>query len=387
MSRSRHSFSMTGVANINDLRTSARRHLPRVVFDYIDGGADAEITLSANREVFDKVMFRPKQAVESVGCDLSTKVLKDVLSLPVILAPIGHSSVIYPRGEIAAAIAAGNAGTAYILATLSSVRLEDVKAASTGPLWYQLYLWGGRAVAESAVARARESGYSALVVTVDSPVAGKRERDIRNGALELVSRSVFSNLPFLWQLAFKPSWLWDFLRSENAFELANVVLPAGGQGVPIEKYYHTITWSDFDWIRRAWDGPLAVKGILTADDARRAVDVGADAVIVSNHGGRQLDCVPASLSCLSEVVDAVGQETEVLMDGGVRRGSDVVKALCLGARAVLCGRAYAYGLAAAGEQGVAAVLSIFQEDLERTLALLGCPSINSLNSSYLSKRE
>jgi isopentenyl diphosphate isomerase/L-lactate dehydrogenase-like FMN-dependent dehydrogenase len=385
MNRSRHSFSMTGVANIDDLRTSARRHLPRVVFDYIDGGADAEITLSANREVFDKVMFRPKQAVESVGCDLSTKVLKDVLSLPVILAPIGHSSVIYPRGEIAAATAAGNAGTAYILSTLSSVRLEDVKAASTGPLWYQLYLWGGRAVAESAIARARESGYTALVVTVDSPVAGKRERDIRNGALELVSRSVFSNLPFLWQLAFKPSWLWDFLRSENAFELANVVLPAGGQGVPIEKYYHTITWSDFDWIRRAWDGPLAVKGILTADDARRAVDVGADAVIVSNHGGRQLDCVPASLSCLSEVVDAVGQKTEVLMDGGVRRGSDVVKALCLGARAVLCGRAYAYGLAAAGEQGVATVLSIFQEDLKRTLALLGCSSVNSLDSSFISK--
>jgi L-lactate dehydrogenase (cytochrome) len=293
----------------------------------------------------------------------------------------------HPVGEVGAARAAGKAGTAYILSTISGHKLENVKAASTGPVFYQLYLMGGRGAAEAAIDRARAAGFSALVVTIDTTVSGMRERDFRNGMKELVSGSPFQKIPYLPQILSRPGWVIGFLRDGGIQPLPNVVIPGKGPmpliDVAVALAESAVTWSDLAWIREHWRGPIVVKGVLTADDARRAVDEGAAAISVSNHGGRQLDCTPSSLRVLPEVVEAVGGQTEVLMDGGIRRGADIVKALCLGARAVLCGRAYAYGLAAAGEPGVHRAIEILRADLDRTLRLLGCPSVAALDRSYV----
>lgn len=375
------------VINIEDLRRLARRRLPAAVFDYLDGGAESEVTLRENCNAFQDITFRPRSAVAIGTCDLSTVVLGQLLSFPAMLAPVGYSRLMHPRGEIAAATAAGRAGTGYILSTLSGHRLESVKAASGGPVWYQLYIIGGRGTAEGAIDRARTAGYSALVITVDTPVAGMRERDFRNGMKELLGSSHFAKVPYIPNIIAHPRWLISFLLDGGVPPLENVVVPGKGPmpliDVAAALASATVTWSDLRWIRQIWQGPIVVKGILTADDARRAVDEGAAAVVVSNHGGRQLDCVSASLRALPEVVSAVGHQTEVLMDGGVRRGSDIVKALCLGARAVLVGRAYAYGLAAAGEAGVTRALEILRDDVERTLRLLGCETVAQLNPSYV----
>ena len=375
------------VVNIADLRLSARRRLPRVVFDYLDGGAEGEFTLRENCNAFEEVTFRPRHAVAVPECELRTRVLGCDLSFPVVLAPVGYSRLMHPEGEVAAARAAGMAGTAYTLSTISGHRLEDVKSASSGPVFYQLYLMGGRAAAEAAIQRARSAGFSTLVVTIDTVVAGMRERDFRNGMKELLGEKTLAKLRFLPQFLARPGWLASFLLDGGVPRLPNVVIP--GQGplplidVGAALSSAAVTWEDLRWIREAWCGPVVIKGVLTADDARRSLDEGASAIVVSNHGGRQLDGVPASLRVLPEIVAAVNGRAEVLMDGGVRRGSDVVKAICLGARAVLIGRAYAYGLAAAGQAGVARALEILRTDVERTLKLLGCASIDALDSSYV----
>ena len=376
------------VVKIEDLRRVAKGRVPRVVFDYLDGGADGEITLRENCRAFEQVTFRPRHAVAVPACDLRTRVLGLELSLPFLLAPVGYSRVMHPEGECAAARAAGKAGTGYILSTLSGHRLEDVKAASTGPVCYQLYLVGGREeVAQRTVERARTAGCAALVVTIDTAVAGLRERDVRNGMVPLLGGNLFSKLPYVSQVLSRPRWLLDFLLDGGVPPMANVVLP-DGKPMPLIDVgaalaAAAVTWEDLRWLRQGWPGPIVVKGVLTAEDARRAVDEGAAAVVVSNHGGRQLDCVSPTLRALPEVVAAVGDKTEVLMDGGVRRGGDIVKAICLGARAVLIGRAYAYGLAAAGEAGVTRAIQILTADLERTLRLLGCASIRELDRSYV----
>jgi L-lactate dehydrogenase (cytochrome) len=376
------------VVKIEDLRRVAKGRVPRVVFDYLDGGADGEITLRENCRAFEQVTFRPRHAVAVPACDLRTRVLGLELSLPFLLAPVGYSRVMHPEGECAAARAAGKAGTGYILSTLSGHRLEDVKAASTGPVCYQLYLVGGREeVAQRTVERARTAGCAALVVTIDTAVAGLRERDVRNGMVPLLGGNLFSKLPYVSQVLSRPRWLLDFLLDGGVPPMANVVLP-DGKPMPLIDVgaalaAAAVTWEDLRWLRQAWPGPIVVKGVLTAEDARRAVDEGAAAVVVSNHGGRQLDCVSPTLRALPEVVAAVGDKTEVLMDGGIRRGGDIVKAICLGARAVLIGRAYAYGLAAAGEAGVTRAIQILTADLERTLRLLGCASIRELDRSYV----
>ena len=375
------------VVNIADLRLSARRRLPRVVFDYLDGGAEGEFTLQENCNAFEEVTFRPRHAVAVPKCELRTRVLGCDLSFPVVLAPVGYSRLMHPEGEVAAARAAGMAGTAYTLSTISGHRLEDVKSASSGPVFYQLYLMGGRAAAEAAIQRARSAGFSTLVVTIDTVVAGMRERDFRNGMKELLGDKPLAKLPFLPQFLARPGWLASFLLDGGVPRLPNVVIP--GQGplplidVGAALSSAAVTWEDLRWIREAWSGPVVIKGVLTADDARRSLDEGASAIVVSNHGGRQLDGVPASLRVLPEIVAAVNGRAEVLMDGGIRRGGDVVKAICLGARAVLIGRAYAYGLAAAGQAGVARALEILRTDVERTLKLLGCASIDALDSSYV----
>jgi len=379
------------VVNIEDLRRLAKRRLPKVIFDYIDGGADDEITLRENCRAFQEICFRPRNAVSRAFCDLSTRTLGHGLSLPVLLAPLGYSRIIHPRGELAAAAAAGRAGIGYILSTFSGHKLEDVKAASVGPVWFQLYMAGGRETAESAIERARAAGYSALVITIDTAVAGMRERDRRNGVKALLGGSLLAKVPYLADIAAHPGWLASFLMDGGLPTLHNIVIPGKGPlplvDVDAALAGAAVTWNDFAWIRQVWNGPIVVKGVFTSDDARRAVDQGAAAVVVSNHGGRQLDCVAASIRALPEVVSAVNGQIDVLMDGGIRRGSDIVKALCLGARAVLIGRAYAYGLAVAGEAGITRALEILRDDLERTLRLLGCESVSELNSSFVSEDQ
>jgi len=387
MTRSARSVASPRVISIADFRTLARRRVARAVFDYLDGGAEGEVTLRESCRVYDDITFRPRHAVAFADCNLRTRVLGLDLALPFLLAPVGYSRLMHPDGEMGAARAAGNAGTAYILSTISGHKLENVKAASAGPVFYQLYLMGGRAAAEGSIERARLAGFSALVVTIDTPVSGVRERDYRNGMRELVSGSFFEKLPYLPQVLSRPGWLASFLLDGGLPLLPNVVIPGKGPmpliDVAAALAESTVTWSDLKWIRELWRGPIVVKGVLTGDDARRSVDEGAAAISVSNHGGRQLDCVSSSLRALPEVVKAVNGQTEILMDGGIRRGTDIVKALCLGARAVLCGRAYAYGLAAAGEAGVNRAIEILSTDLERTLRLLGCASVTELDRSYV----
>jgi isopentenyl diphosphate isomerase/L-lactate dehydrogenase-like FMN-dependent dehydrogenase len=375
------------VVCIEDFRPIARERVPKPVFDYLDGGAEGEVTLRENCRVFSDVTFRPRHAVAVAGCDLRTRVLGFDLALPFLLAPVGYSRLMHPGGEVAAAKSAGRAGTGYILSTISGHKLEDVKAGSTGPVFYQLYLMGGRGAAEAAIERARVAGFSGLVVTIDTPVSGIRERDHRNGLKELISGGPLEKIPYVAQILSRPGWLISYLMDGGLPGLPNVIVPGKGQMALVDinaaLAESAVTWADLRWIREIWRGPIVVKGVLTGDDARHAMDEGAAAISVSNHGGRQLDGVPASLRALPEVVEAVKGRIEVLMDGGIRRGPDIVKAICMGARAVLCGRAYAYGLAAAGEAGVDRAIEILRTDLERTLRLLGCASIAELDRSYV----
>jgi isopentenyl diphosphate isomerase/L-lactate dehydrogenase-like FMN-dependent dehydrogenase len=388
MTRHARAVAAPRVVNIEDMRRMARRRLPDAVFDYLDGGAEGEITLRENCRAFDRLTFRPRNAIAVPDCDLRTKVLGSELSIPALLAPVGYSRMMHREGEVAAARGAGAAGTAYILSTISGHKLEDVKAATSGPVWYQLYLIGGREASEAALERARVAGYSALAVTIDTGTAGMRERDVRNGTAQLMSGNLLGMIPFLWQFFSRPGWLTSFLLDGGIHTLPNVIIPGSGPmalvDVAAALATSVVTWKDFEWLRAAWPGPIVVKGVLTGDDARRSIDAGAQGIIVSNHGGRQLDGVSATLRALPEIVKAVNGQIEVLMDGGIRRGSDIVKAICMGARAVLIGRAYAYGLGAAGVAGVHRSIAILRADLLRTMKLLGCTSIADLNESYVS---
>ena len=335
----------------------ARRRLPKVVFDYLDGGAEGEVTLRENCRVFDDVIFRPRQAVAIGKCNLSTRVLGQDIAFPAMLAPVGYSRLMHPDGEVAAAQAAGEFGTGYILSTISGHKLENVKAASRGPVWYQLYLVGGRGAAERAIERMRVAGFSALVVTIDTAMAGMRERDPRNGIKELLGGSLLAKIPFVPRILARPGWLISFLLDGGVPKLENVVLE-NNQSMPLIDVTaalaaSVVEWRDLQWLRKAWPGPILVKGVLTGEDARRAVDEGVAGVIVSSSTRRR------------------------------RRGSDIVKAICLGARAVLIGRGYAYGLGAAGHAGVTRALTILWDDVERTLRLLGCASVAELNSSFV----
>jgi len=370
---------------IEDLRRMARNRLPRMVFDYIDGGAEREWTLRENMRAFEDVMFRPRSAVATPKCDLSTTVLGLKIGVPFILAPVGSSRMFYPRGEEEAASAAGDAGTIYTLSTLSGCTMEDVIQSTSGNAWYQLYLVGGRDVAIKAISRAKASGYKALVVTIDTPVAGMRERDSRNGVKELLKQNL-STVPYLGQMLVRPSWLYRFFGDGGLMNFPNIVLADGPMGyadVGAALEASATSWEDFKWIREAWGGPIVAKGVHTADDARKAVDHGAAAIVVSNHGARQLDGVSATIRVLPEVVQAVNGQTEILLDGGIRRGSDIVKALCIGAKAVLIGRAYAYGLGAGGYDGVTRAIQILRGDVIRTMKLLGCAAIKDLDGSFV----
>ena len=382
------SVAFPRVINIDDFRRLAKKRLPAVVFAYIDGGAEDEFTLRENVAAFRDVSFRPRNCVAVPSCDLRTTVLGETFDLPFLLAPVGFCRMFYPKGELHAARAANEAGSAYILSTFSGTRLEEVRQGTNGTLWFQLYVPGGRDVAEATIARAKAAGYKVLVVTIDTPVSGMRERDFRHGVRPILQGDIWGSLPYVWQFVTRPRWVVDYFADGRPRVFPNVELPGKGAmpcgdvGVLLESTI--VTWDDLRWMRDAWQGPIVVKGVHTGDDARHATDAGAEAVVVSNHGGRQLDGVPATLRALPEVLEAVSGRVEVLMDGGIRRGGDIVKAICLGAKAVLVGRAYAWALGAAGGPGVARAIEILRTDLIRTMRLLGCGSIRDLDQSYLS---
>ena len=382
---------MKGAVNIADLRRMAEARLPRVVFDYLDGGAEDEITLKENARVFSDYVFRPRHAVHIPNPDLSVTIMGETMAMPAFVAPIGYSRLIHPDGELGAARAAGRFGLPFAMSTISGTALEAVAAAATAPLFLQIYLLAGRAAGEKTLARAQAAGYKGLFLTIDTPVAGMRERDARNGMAALMGKNLFAQLPYLPNILAHPRWLWGYVTTPKMKTLPNVVSPDGTHFAltDVAKALETsvVTWDDLKWIRAQWKGPIAVKGVLTGDDARRAADLGATAVVVSNHGGRQLDQVHSGLEALPEVVDVVGNQIEVIMDGGIRRGADIVKALALGAKAVMLGRGYAYGMAASGEKGIDRALAIFRADLLRTMKLLGCPSVSALDASYVQKRR
>jgi len=374
------------VVNIEDLRRLAQKRLPKAVFDYIDGGADGEVTLRANVRAFEEVVFCPRNAIAVAQPDLRTTVLGCELSLPLILAPLGFTRLFHPEGERGAAQAAGAAGIGYCLSSFSGYHVDEVRKVTKGPLWYQLYIAGGSEVVEASLERAQKAGYSVLAVTIDTNFPGQRERDLRNGVPQLLSGEFFEKIPFVPPLLSHPRWLVSYLLDRDVMKFPNIIVNGKAQGVTDVREMlrqSTITWADMKWIRQAWRGPILMKGVITGDDARRSLDEGAEGVIVSNHGGRQLDNSPATLHVLPEIIDAIAGRGEVLVDGGIRRGSDILKAICMGARAVLAGRAYGYGLAAAGADGVARAIEILRADAERTLILLGCSSVQELNKSFI----
>ena len=346
-------MALKDLVTVEDVRARARRRLPRMVFEFVDGGAGDEVTLRANRSAFEPWVFRPRMLVDVSERDQRVTVLGEELSLPVIFSPAGLLKLVHRDGELGAARAAAAAGTVFTLSTGSSYTIEQVAEAASGPQWFQLYLWSDRSVIEGLVERAKAAGYRALCLTVDVPVVSRRERDIRNG-MRIPPRPTAANALDTLR---RPDWLLGYLRDRDITFANFTELGLGTSATALGTFTNTKmvnpgqSWEDLDWLRELWSGPLLVKGVLTGDDARQAVDRGADAVVVSNHGGRQLDGAPGALAALPEVVAAVGDRTEVLLDGGVRRGADVVKAVALGARAVMMGRPYVYGLGAGGGTG------------------------------------
>jgi len=379
------------IETVADARRLAKQRVPRAVFDYIDGGAGSEITLRANLATLEAVEFRPRVGITKgrAAPELRTRVLGAEIDLPVLLGPVGFTRMMDPLGDVAGARAASKAGTIFTLSSMSGHTMEEVTAATSGPAWFQLYFLGGRAGAEQLVERAQKAGFSGLVLSLDTQIAGNREREQRHRIappLRVDLRTMTRMAP---QVALRPGWLAGIAHDRFQLDIVNAA-SLGTDEHPMsstEAFAQWIesppTWEDFAWLREHWHGSILAKGIVTGDDARRAADHGADAIIVSNHGGRQLDSLPGAIRSLVEVVDAVADKVEVLVDSGFRRGADVAKALALGARATLIGRPWVYGLAAAGQPGVERVLAIFRSDLDRTLRLLGCGSVAELNRSHV----
>lgn len=365
---------------LDDVRRSARKRVPLPVFDMVDGAADSEVTARRNLEAFSDVQWTHRAATSIGVPDLTTTLLGSRVAMPLVAAPCGLAGAIHPSGEPAVGRAAARAGIPAAFSTCSSASLEQIaETGGVGDKWFQLYFLGGRDGAEELVHRAQQANYHALVVTIDTPVSGHRERDSAHGVSLDMNYGLRNLARLVPKVATRPGWLWRLARNRSSIEMGN--LAAAGHKASVATIFdQPPTWSDLGWIRQQWNGPLVVKGLVAADDARRAVDAGADAIVVSNHGGRQLDGLPASLAALPSVVRAVGDQTEVLMDGGVRRGSDIAKAIATGARGVMVGRGYLYGLAAAGEPGVDRAFTILADELRRTMTLLGCTSIAELST-------
>lgn len=371
--------------SIADLRMAAKRRLPKAVFDYMDGAAEDEVTLYRNQADFGRYELLPHFLVDVGNIDLSVKVLGADLGVPFVLAPTGMSRLFHHTGERSVARAAHKAGTLYSLSSVATTSIEDIARVGAGPKMLQLYVWRDRSILKDLIRRARESGYTALCLTVDLPRAGQRERDLKNG-FTVPPQIRLSNIL---DTMLRPDWLLDFLASPR-MQLENVLThtdAAQNLFSVIEyttaQFDPTLTWDDMAWMIDEWGGPFAIKGILTVDDARRAVETGVSAVILSNHGGRQLDHAPSPISVLPEVVDALGDRVEIILDGGIRRGTGVIKALCLGATAVMVGRSHLYGLGAGGEAGVDRALELLSAEIRRNMALLGCPSVQQLGGKYV----
>jgi len=375
---------LAGAASVSDLRLLAMKRAPRAVFDYTDGGAGEEISLRRSRAAFARVEFQPRVLRNVSSVDLSTTILGRPAAMPVILGPTGFTRMMHTEGEPAVARVAERAGIPYALSTMGTTSIEKLaEEAPTGRRWFQLYLWRDRAAGRDFVQRAEAAGYEALVLTVDTPVPGTRRRDVRNGLTLPPSLTLRTFV----EGATHPRWWFDML-STDALEFASLNRFDGTVAELVASMFDpAATLADLSWLREIWGGPLVVKGIQTAADARMVVDAGADAVIVSNHGGRQLDRAPTPLERLPEVIDAVGERAEVYLDGGVLDGADVVAAVAFGARAVSVGRAYLYGLMAGGERGVQRATDILAREMETTMALLGVTSVAELGSEHVQLRR
>ena len=368
-------------ADVADLRRIARRRLPRGVFDYIDGGAEDELSLRRNVDAFRRVEFRPRVLNDVGVVDTGTTLLGRSLPLPLVLAPTGFTRIATSGGELDVARAAARAGIPYTLSTLATRSIEEVAAVSAGPKWFQVYVWKDRGLVAEMLARAARADFEAIMLTVDTAVLGRRERDVRRGFTlppKIGAATLLDGLAH-------PQWTWDLVRSEP-ITFANIVgtgAPDGARITRLADYVNTqfdasLSWKDLDWFRGVWAGPIVLKGVQSVDDARRAADAGIEAVALSNHGGRQLDGAPPILELVAPVAEAVGERIEIICDGGIRRGSDIVKAVALGARACMVGRAYLYGLAAGGELGVDHVIDLLDSGMRRTMALTGTRALSDL---------
>ena len=370
-------------ASIADLRLLARRRAPRAVFDYTDGAAGDELSLSRSREAYSRVEFAPRVLTDVSGVSTSTTILGKPSAAPWVFAPTGFTRMMHTEGEPAVARVAARTGVPYALSTMGTTSIEQLAAAAPGARrWFQLYLWRDREASRDFVVRAQAAGYEALVLTVDTPVAGPRLRDVRNGLTIPPTLS----LRTLAEGSLHPAWWWDLLTTEP-LEFASLHRFGGTVAELVGTMFDpAASMADLTWLREVWDGPLIVKGIQNVADARAVVDAGADALVVSNHGGRQLDRAPVPLEVLPSVVDAVGDRAEVYVDGGILSGGDIVAAVALGAKAALVGRAYLYGLMAGGERGVQRSAEILQQEITTILALLGVSRVSDLTRDHVRLR-
>ena len=374
--------------SVTDYRELARRRLPKFLFEYIDGGSYAEATLRRNIADLESIALRQRVLRDVSAIDVSTTLFGQRLAMPVALAPVGLAGLTARRGEVQAARAAGAAGVPFCLSTVSACPLGEVVAGTQQPFWFQLYMIRDRAFMRDLLAKAREARCTALLFTVDMPVPGSRYRDLRSGLAG--APGLAGSLRRIGQAMLRPRWAWDVGLMGRPLQLGNVA-PVLGPNTGLEDFFAwmrnnfdpTVTWRDLEAIRSEWQGPLLVKGILDADDARQAASLGADGIVVSNHGGRQLDGVPSAARALPAIVDAVGDRLAVLADGGVRSGLDVVRMLALGARAVLVGRPWAFALGGAGQAGVAHVLQLLQAEMRVAMALTGCTRVADIDRSVL----
>ena len=386
-------------ANIDDLRRIAKRRLPGGVFDYIDGAADDEITIARNSGSFNNIEFRPRVMRDCSEISTATTVLGREVPLPLVLAPTGFARIADPEGELAVARAAARADLPYTLSTMGTRSIEEVQAASDSVTssslgssvedrrrWFQVYVWRDKELLRELLERAKAARYEAIVITVDTAVLGRRERDVRRG----FTLPPKIGLDTIVDGALHPSWTWKFVRADPIL-FANVVgkdTDDGSTGVSLAEHMHrqfdpTLSWDDIAWFQEVWGGPVVIKGIQTVEDAKIAADLGVEAIALSNHGGRQLDGAPPPIELVAPVADAVGGQVDIYCDGGVRRGSDIVKAVALGATACMVGRAHFYALGAAGERGVDWVLEFLADGVRQTMALNGVRTIDAVTDELV----
>lgn len=378
---------MSVITNVEDLRQLARRKLPRALFDYVDRGSYDEISYHANSDDLKKIRFRQRVLVDATNRVLETTMLGEKVSMPVALAPTGLTGLLYGDGEMVAARVAEEKGVPFCLSTMAICSIEDIRSAIKGPFWFQLYVFRDRGFSEQVIARARDAGCTALFVTVDLPMRGQRHADLKNGLVvppRLTLRNAFDVMT-------KPSWAMSVLMGKRktfgnleAYLKQSSAL-ASGQWAN-DNYDQTLSWDDVAWMRKVWPGKLVLKGILDAEDAKKAASLGVDAIVVSNHGGRQLDGAPSTIAALPRIADAAGDRIEILFDGGVRSGQDVLKALAHGARGCLIGRAYLYGLAALGGDGVCKALSMIEQELKVSMSLTGVRDVKDVSRDILFDR-